>query len=71
MDKQQDNCIYDIYGNEIYTGDRYYDIGGMIVADTESGEDDIPDNAVLTTLVEKWGTAKIMEALGFERKVFQ
>lgn len=71
MDRQQADCMYDVYDNEIYVGDRYYDIDGMIVADIDSGEDDIPDNAVLATLVEKWGTAKIMEALGFERKVLQ
>lgn len=65
MDRQQADCMYDIYGNEIYEGDAYYDIDGTIVADIERGENYVEDNNVIAALVEKLGTREILARLGY------
>lgn len=71
MDKQQADCIYDVYGNEIYEGDAYYDIDGTIVADIWNRENYTETNNVITVLVEQLGTREILDRLGYVRKVHQ
>lgn len=71
MDKQQADCIFDVYGNEIYEGDAYYNIDGKIVSDIWNWENYTETNNVITVLVEQLGTREILYRLGYVRKVHQ
>lgn len=70
-DKQQAPCMYDVFGNEIYEGGKYWvgDEGNM--ADLTDREDRDPNNQIIAVLVETLGTRHILEELGYEKRTFR
>ena len=69
-DRQQAPCMYDVFGNEIYEGGKYYVSNeGNIAAAPPSENYDI-HNALLQHLVETFGVNHIAEMCGLEKKVY-
>lgn len=66
-DPQQADCIYDIFGVEIYSGEEYWNGDEGIIADPGSDNYD-PGNAIIGLLVQQLGTRYILEQLGYQRR---
>lgn len=70
-DKQQEPCIFDIFGTEIYDGGEYYLADDGAIAALGRSENFDPNNAVIGDIVQNVGTNFILEALGYEKRTFE
>lgn len=69
QDKQQAPCMYDAYGVEIYDGEEYF-VGNEGAVSLSLEENFNPRNDVISDIVQQVGTRRIMEALGYKRRVY-
>lgn len=68
-DRQMAECMYDIFGVEIYPGETYWTGDEGAIADPGQENYD-PGNAVIAMLVEQLGTRYILEAVGYAKSTF-
>lgn len=68
-DRQQAPCMYDVFGNEIYDGGEYFASDEGNIAAVHPSENWNVHNALIEHLVETYGTNRIAEMCGLDKRV--